>query len=107
MNNEIQNKDFILPGGLGTINIGGEEKEVVQISSDFRKGTLTITLSPQITQNPIGIKWKIVTPDDRLTELMHDARVSNMTVEEYLSEEQWESVEHYINFKPGLGWQPS
>jgi hypothetical protein len=53
-----------------------------------------------------GIKWRFVTPEDRMNDLLCNARVYNMTVEEYLQHEQWESIEHYINFKPGLGYQP-
>lgn len=58
--------------------------------------TSTIKTSP---------KWSIVTPMDRLTQLEDNAKVYNMTIAEYIKHEQWESIEHYINFKEALGWQ--
>lgn len=52
-----------------------------------------------------GIKYQSVTSADRLNDLIANAEIYHMTVEEYLAHEQWESVEQYINFAPGLGWQ--
>jgi hypothetical protein len=34
----------IVPGGLGTMTIGGQEREVLATKSDFTKGSLTFTL---------------------------------------------------------------
>lgn len=52
-----------------------------------------------------AIKWVFVTPAMRLQDLIKTAAIYKMTVEEYLKEEQWDSIEQYINFKPGLGYQ--
>lgn len=45
MSTEIQNTDITLPGGIGKVNIGGNEHEIVQkfIGND---GATTLTIKP-------------------------------------------------------------
>ena len=42
MSNEIQKDEYILPGGLGTLNGG----DIIKAESDYQKGTLTLTVAP-------------------------------------------------------------
>lgn len=47
----IQNNDFILPGGIGHVNVNGEKRE---ISSVFKgKGQTTITIQPALPFPPM------------------------------------------------------
>jgi hypothetical protein len=56
--------------------------------------------------NQLAAKWVFVTPSMRLQDLIRTAEIYKMTVQEFLAYEQWDSIEHYINFKQGLGYQP-
>lgn len=44
MKNKIQNSEFILKGGLGSININGKESKIIASKSDYMKGSLTLTI---------------------------------------------------------------
>lgn len=45
---ELQNNDFILPGGLGTVQVGSQVREIKSIFSG-KDGTCTITIGEKIT----------------------------------------------------------
>lgn len=42
MKNEIQNNDILLPGGIGTIKIGNDEVEIIQLFK-AKDGSITLT----------------------------------------------------------------
>lgn len=43
MSNEVQKKDFILPGGLGTASIGGQIRPITEIKKGNKTRTVTLT----------------------------------------------------------------
>lgn len=47
MKNKIQKEDFMLPGGLGSVNIGGNNQEITKVFKS-KDGATTLTISPKI-----------------------------------------------------------
>ncbi len=45
MSNELQKDDFILPGNLGSVNVGGVNQEITEVFKS-KEGATTITIAP-------------------------------------------------------------
>lgn len=52
-NKDLQNNEYYLPGGLGTVVINGKESEIIKSESNYQNGSLTLTLSP-LNDNPVS-----------------------------------------------------
>jgi hypothetical protein len=62
MSVELQNNDMVLPGNLGTVKIGNQERN---IKSVFKKkdGSVTITIGEHIEPLLLGSSIKILFPE--------------------------------------------
>lgn len=47
MKNKIQKEEFMLPGGLGSVTIGGNIKEITKAFKS-KDGAISLTISPKI-----------------------------------------------------------
>lgn len=69
-NNELQNNDFILPGGLGTVQVGDQVREIKSIFNS-KDGSCTITIGEKIAPLMVnGVEIKgigICFPEKQIT----------------------------------------